>query len=143
VQRHISWMTRCAARGAFIKGSDRSVFNCIELLRSAEVGRHKLEGPSAARAQGWAKVEPCRSNCRGTLPSSVQGCIHKVNCAAREGALGYKVNCAAREGALGYKVNCAAREGPPEEPLGMSHSSPSALGYSVSRKLMSTNFCTP
>jgi len=70
------------------------------MLMSTEVGRHKLEGPSAA----W------------TRPSSVQGCVHKVN--------------------------CVARKGPPEEPLGMSHSSPSALGYSVSRKLMSTNFCT-
>jgi len=44
-------------------------------------------------------------------PSSVQGCIHKVNCRqAREGALGYKVNCRqAREGALGYKVNCVSK----------------------------------
>jgi len=31
-----------------------------------------------------------------------------------------------------FKVNCVAREGPPEEPLGMSHSSPSALGHVVS-----------
>ena len=77
-----------------------------------------------------------------TRPSSLQGRILKVNCAAREGALGYKVNCAAREGALGYKVNrrqaregalgykvnCAAREG--------------ALGYSVYRKAMSAHFRT-
>ena len=63
-----------------------------------------------------------------TRPSSLQGCICKVNCAEREGALGYKVNCAAREGALGYKVNCAAREG--------------ALVCSVFRKLMPANFRT-
>jgi hypothetical protein len=36
---------------------------------------------------------------------------YKVNCGAREGALGCKVNCGAREGALGCKVNCGAREG--------------------------------
>ncbi|MGB5728723.1 MAG: hypothetical protein WBM52_16115, partial [Thiogranum sp.] len=54
--------------------------------------RHILTGPSAARAQGWAKVEQCRSNCREMLPSSVQGGIHKVNRRqAREGALGYSV----------------------------------------------------
>ena len=41
------------------------------------------------------------------LPSSLQGCIYKVNRReAREGALGYKVNRReAREGALGYEVN--------------------------------------
>jgi len=43
---------------------------------STEVSRHKLAGPSAA----W------------TRPTSVQGCIHKVNCVAREGALGYSVS---------------------------------------------------
>jgi hypothetical protein len=36
---------------------------------------------------------------------------YKVNCGAREGALGCKVNCGAREGTLGCKVNCGAREG--------------------------------
>jgi hypothetical protein len=30
-----------------------------------------------------------------------------------------------------FKVNCVARDGPPEEPLGMSHSSPSAVGHVV------------
>ena len=41
------------------------------------------------------------------LPSSVHGCIYKVNRRqAREGALGYKVNRRqAREGALGYSVS--------------------------------------
>ena len=34
-----------------------------------------------------------------------------------------------------FKVNYVAREGPPEEPLGMSHSSPSALGQVVSMRL--------
>jgi len=30
---------------------------------TTEVSRHKLAGPSAARAQGGAKLEQCRSNC--------------------------------------------------------------------------------
>jgi len=110
------------------------------------------------RAPKVGPLRGCRSNCRGTRPSSVQGCIYKVNCRqarqgelrskrgsprgegalgykvncrqAREGALGYKVNCRqAREGALGYKVNCAAREG--------------ALGCSVSLKFMLANFRAP
>ncbi len=54
---------------------------------------------------------------------------YKVNCEAREGALGYKVNCEAREGALGYKVNCEARQG--ESPTGERRSpgGEGALGY--------------
>jgi len=43
-----------------------------------------------------------------------------------EGREGHKATTAELES---FKVNCAAREGPPEEPLGMSHSSPSALGH--------------
>ena len=82
------------------------------LSRTLLDSRHTVTGPSAARVQGWAKVEQRKSNCRGMLPSNVQGGIHKVN--------------------------CVAREGPPEEPLGMCHSSPSALGHSVSRQGMST-----
>ena len=67
---------------------------------------------------------------RETLPFSTFLPADKVNRRqAREGALGYKVNRRqAREGALGYKGRRLRRWGPPEEPLGMSHSSPSALG---------------
>jgi predicted metal-dependent RNase len=74
---------------------------------STSDSRYTLPGPSAARAQGRAKVAECRRNCRGTLPSSVQEGIHKVNCAAREGALvGYKVNRRQpREGVLGHSVS--------------------------------------
>ena len=76
------------------------------------------------RAPKVGPLEGMQENCRWTRPSSVQACIYKVNCVAREGALGYKVNCVARqgespagergspggEGALGYKVNCASRK---------------------------------
>jgi len=80
---------------------------------------------------------------RETLSFSTFLPADKVNCEARQGeSPPGERRSSGGEGALGYKVNCEARqgesppgerrssegEGPPEEPLGMSHSSPSALG---------------
>jgi len=48
----------------------------VYCLMSTLDSRHAFTGPSAA----------------GTLPSSLQVSIHKVNCPAREGALGHSVS---------------------------------------------------
>jgi len=37
------------------------------------------------RAPKVGPLRGCRSNCRETRPSSVQGCLYKVNCVARQG----------------------------------------------------------